>query len=211
MAERRAIRGREALAITALAVGASCFHIYTTWAGFLEPRVHRAVHLGFLLPLIFLLYPGTDRSPRGRPSVWDWCWVVLSILANVYIIWQQPRIINRWEGSTAVLPAEVLWGTILSLLLLEATRRAVSPWLSWLVAGFLAYLFIGPWLPGILHHKGFSVARAVELMYLYNEQGIYGSLTGISAITKAPTPMMGGMIMPPTPAAASTAPANCGR
>ena len=181
MAERREIRGREALAVTALAVGASCFHIYTTWAGFLEPRVHRAVHLGFLLPLIFLLYPAADRSPRGRPSVWDWCWVVLSILANFYIIWQQPRIINRWEGSTAVLPAEVLWGAILSLLLLEATRRAVSPWLSWLVAGFLAYLFIGPWLPGILHHKGFSFARAVELMYLYNEQGIYGSLTGISA------------------------------
>ena len=30
-------------------------------------------------------------------------------------------------------------------------------------------------------------------------------------MTKAPIPMMGGMIIPPTPAAASTAPANCGR
>jgi len=68
VAERREIGGREALAVTALAVGASCFHIYTTWAGFLEPRLQRAVHLGFLLPLAFLLYPATARSPKGRPS-----------------------------------------------------------------------------------------------------------------------------------------------
>ena len=181
MAERREIGGREALAVTALAVGASCFHIYTTWAGFLEPRLQRAVHLGFLLPLAFLLYPATARTPKGRPSAWDWAWAALGLLSNLYITWQQPRIINRWEGSTEVLPAEVFWGAVISLLILEATRRAVSPWLSGLVALFLAYLFVGPWLPGILHHKGFSFARAVELMYLYNEQGIYGSLTGISA------------------------------
>lgn len=181
MAERREIGGREALAVTALAVGASCFHIYTTWAGFLEPRLQRAVHLGLLLPLTFLLYPATARSPKARPSAWDWAWAALGFLCNVYIVWQQPRIINRWEGSTEVLPAEVFWGAVITLLLLEATRRAVSPWLSGLVALFLGYLFVGPWLPGILHHKGFSFARAVELMYLYNEQGIYGSLTGISA------------------------------
>ena len=181
MAERREIGGREALAVTVLAVGASCFHIYTTWAGFLEPRLQRAVHLGFLLPLTFLLYPATPRSPRERPSVWDWCWAALAVVSNLYILWQQPRIINRWEGSTAVLPGETIWGTVITLLIIEATRRAVSPWLSWLVAGFLGYLFVGPWLPGILHHKGFTFGRAVELMYLYSEQGIYGSLTGISA------------------------------
>ena len=181
MAERREIGGREALAVTVLAVGASCFHIYTTWAGFLEPRLQRAVHLSFLLPLTFLLYPATTRSPKERPSVWDWLWAALGVLSNLYILWQQPRIINRWEGSTEVLPAEVIWGAVITLLILEATRRAVSPWLSGLVALFLGYLFVGPWLPGILHHKGFSFGRAVELMYLYNEQGIYGSLTGISA------------------------------
>jgi|WetSurMetagenome_2_1015567.scaffolds.fasta_scaffold11721_2 TRAP transporter 4TM/12TM fusion protein len=181
MADRREIGGREALAVTALAVGASCFHIYTTWAGFLEPRLQRAVHLGFLLPLAFLLYPATAKSPKDRPSVWDWIWAALGFLANAYIVWQQPRIQLRWEGSTALLFGELFWGTVITLLLLEATRRAVSPWLFWLVAVFLGYLFAGPYLPGILHHKGFTYGGAVDLMYLYSEQGIYGSLTGISA------------------------------
>jgi len=181
MADRREIGGREALAVTALAVGASCFHIYTTWAGSLEPRLQRAVHLGFLLPLTFLLYPATARSPKERPSAWDWLWAALAFLANAYIVWQQPRIQVRWEGSTALIFGELFWGTIITLLLLEATRRAVSPWLFWLVAVFLAYLFAGPYLAGILHHKGFTYGGAVDLLYLYSEQGIYGSLTGISA------------------------------
>jgi len=181
MTERREIRGREALAVTILAVGASCFHIYTTWAGFLEPRLQRAVHLGFLLPLVFILFPSSTRGPRNRPSAWDWLCAILALLANAYIIWQQPRIIQRWEGSTDLLLGELVWGTIVTLLMIEATRRAVSPWLASLVSLFIGYLFIGPLLPGLLQHRGFSFARAVELMYLYNEQGIYGSLTGISA------------------------------
>src|SRR5574337_614084 len=128
MADRRDIRGREALAVTVLAVGASCFHIYTTWAGFLEPRLQRAVHLGFLLPLTFLLYPATAGSPRNRPSAWDWLWAAFSLLANTYVIWQQPRILLRWEGSTPLLFGELFWGTVIILALLEATRRAVSIW-----------------------------------------------------------------------------------
>ncbi len=181
MADRREIRGRGASAVTVLAVGASCFHIYTTWAGFLEPRLQRAVHLGFLLPLTFLLYPAKAGSPRDRPSAWDWCWAALSLLSNAYILWQQPRILVRWEGSTPVLFGELFWGTVITLLLLEATRRAVSPWLSGLTLLFIGYLFAGPWLPWILHHRGFTFDRAVDLLYLYSEQGIYGSLTGVSA------------------------------
>jgi TRAP transporter 4TM/12TM fusion protein len=181
VADRREIHGREALSVTMLAVGASCFHIYTTWAGFLEPRLQRAVHLGFLLPLTFLLFPASAGSPKHRPSAWDWVWAILALLANAYIIWQQPRITLRWEGSSPILPGELFWGTVIILLLLEATRRAVSPWLFWLVVLFLGYLFAGPYLPGMLHFRGFSYPRAVELMYLYSEQGIYGSLTGISA------------------------------
>jgi TRAP transporter 4TM/12TM fusion protein len=181
VADRREIRGREALAVTVLAVGASCFHVYTTWAGFLEPRLQRAVHLGFLLPLTFLLYPATGRSPKERPSVYDWLWAVLSLLANTYIIWQQPRILLRWEGSTPLLPGEILWGTVITLAILEATRRAVSIWLSGLTLLFIGYLFAAPLLPGLLQSRGFTYAGAMDLLYLYSEQGIYGSLTGVSA------------------------------
>ncbi|RPI05592.1 MAG: hypothetical protein EHM71_12515, partial [Zetaproteobacteria bacterium] len=105
MALRREVRSRGALAVTLLAVGASSFHVYTTWFGFLEPRLQRAVHLGCLLPLVFLLFRATGRSPVNRPSGWDWLWAAIAVLCNGYVIWQQPRLLVRWEGSTEVLPA----------------------------------------------------------------------------------------------------------
>ena len=129
MAAQRRLAGASAIAATLLAVAASSFHIYTTWFGFLEPRSQRAVHVGLLLPIVFLLYPAREREAGVRPSFWDWLWAALAILANGYILWNAARIIQRWEGSAPVLPAELIWGTILTLLILEATRRAVSGWL----------------------------------------------------------------------------------
>ena len=181
MAAQRRLAGASAIAATLLAVAASSFHIYTTWFGFLEPRSQRAVHVGLLLPIVFLLYPARERAAGVRPSVWDWLWAALAILANGYIVWNAARIIQRWEGSAPVLPAELVGGTILTLLILEATRRAVSGWLSALTLAFILYLWAGPWLPSLLHHRGYSFGRAVELLYLYSEAGIYGSLTGVSA------------------------------
>ncbi len=181
MVSQRRLAGAGAIAATLLAVAASGFHIYTTWFGYLEPRTQRAVHVGLLLPLVFLLYPARERVSAARPPAWDWLWVGLALLANGYIVVSAARITQRWEGSTPVLPAEVIGGAILTLLILEATRRAVSGWLSALTLLFVLYLWAGPWLPSLLHHRGFDFARAVELLYLYSEAGIYGSLTGVSA------------------------------
>jgi len=76
---------------------------------------------------------------------------------------------------------EVIFGTIAILLVLEATRRTVSPILSILAGISLIYLPIGPYLKGILNHSGFSYQRIIELMYLLTDEGIFGVMTGISA------------------------------
>src|SRR6266542_4841739 len=97
-----------------------------------------------------------ERVSAARPPAWDWLWVGLALLANGSIVVSAARITQRWEGSTPVLPAEVIGGAILTLLILEATRRAVSGWLSALTLFFVLYLWAGPWLPSLLHHRGFS-------------------------------------------------------
>jgi TRAP transporter 4TM/12TM fusion protein len=45
---------------------------------------------------------------------------------------------------------------------------------------FVAYLFVGPWMPGILQHGGFSFKRVIEHMYVGTE-GIFGIAVGVSA------------------------------
>jgi len=178
----RALTGRTALAVAAWAVAASLFHIYTSGFGFLEPREQRSVHLGLLLPLAFLLYPGDPkRSPMDRPSWLDWLLAALSLLPNIYSYVEANRINLRFENVTPLLTNEVVLGTILTVLMLEALRRAVTPVMAGLLGVGIVYLFVTEYMPGMLTYRDMSFSEIVETMYLLNGMGAYGSITGISS------------------------------
>jgi TRAP transporter 4TM/12TM fusion protein len=141
----------------------------------------RGIHLLLLLPLIFLLYPATQRSPRDRPSALDVLAASGSGAACGYILWHAERLNFRFQGVDDVLAAEILLGSLLVGLVIEACRRSLSRWMAVTVTIFLAYLAASPYLPGVLHFKGYSFPRMVEIMYLAGDEGIFGFLTGISA------------------------------
>jgi TRAP transporter 4TM/12TM fusion protein len=171
-----------------VAVFASLFHLWTGGFGFLEPREQRSVHLLLLLPLAFLLYPATERSPKDRPSVVDGILSALAVLPCLYSYGCAnggaycASIINlRFETVDPVFPSELMLGTIAVVLVLEALRRAVTPVLAGLVATGIAYLFVTEYMPGILHFRDIPASQIVETLYLFNSLGIFGSITGISA------------------------------
>ena len=165
----------------AYAASASLFHLYTAGYGTLEPRLQRSTHLLFLVPLIFLAFPFNKRSPKDRPSVFDWIWAGLSVVPSLYLIWDAERLNHRWEGASSVLPVEVVLGSIMALLVIEACRRSLSPWMAVTISLALVYLATSQWFPGVLNFKGYSFPRIVEFMYLAGDEGMYGFLTGISA------------------------------
>jgi len=135
----------------------------------------------FLLPLAFLLFPATKKSPQNKVTTLDIVLAILAVAVGVLIVLEHRRIEVRWEHVTPVFFREYSLGTVAILLVLEATRRAVTPILAILAAAFLLYLPLGPYMPGILGHSGFSYPRIVELLYLLSDEGIYGIVTGISA------------------------------
>ena len=65
------------------------------------------------------------------------------------------------------------------LLLLEATRRALGPPLMVVAMVFLAYVFLGPWMPDVIAHKGASLAKAMSHQWLSTE-GVFGIALGVS-------------------------------
>jgi TRAP-type uncharacterized transport system fused permease subunit len=67
----RQLTGVVGWAAGAYAVAAGLFHIWTAYAGVLEPREMRAIHLMFLLPLSFLFFPANIHASRHRPTVVD--------------------------------------------------------------------------------------------------------------------------------------------
>jgi TRAP-type uncharacterized transport system fused permease subunit len=87
----------------------------------------RALHLMFLLPFAFLLFPASRRSPRHRPTGLDWLWVLVTVVTTGYVLANAQELTERWESVHPVTAVQVAMGTLLILAVLEAARRAVSP------------------------------------------------------------------------------------
>ena len=70
-----------------------------------------------------------------------------------------------------------MWASIAGILLiLELTRRLAGLALVVIVAAFVAYAFVGPWLPGFLEHRGYAPQRFFA--FLYTDNGILGPTNG---------------------------------
>jgi TRAP transporter 4TM/12TM fusion protein len=148
----------------------------------LEPRQMRALHLLFLIPPAFLLYPATPRSPGSRPSAIDLVWVGAAVIPCLYVILNAAELTERWEGVHPVTLPHVIMGTLLVLAVLEASRRAVGVWFFVTTLIFVAYLILAPWMPGFLRSpRAHSYPQIVEMFFLYADEGVLGTLTGISS------------------------------
>ena len=172
----RKYTGKWATAITVIAVAMSLFHLYTSGFGTLMAMKQRSVHLAFLVLLTFLLYPGSKRAPRERPSVVDYAWLALSLSSSLYILFAFDAFSIR---GTAVM-SDYVMGTILTVCILEATRRTVGKELMILSIIFLAYGYWGEYIPGVLGHTGFTFRRIVYQLFLSSE-GIFGISLGVSS------------------------------
>jgi TRAP transporter 4TM/12TM fusion protein len=71
---------------------------------------------------------------------------------------------------------------VLVVAVLEGSRRAVGGWFFVTTLAFMAYLVAAPWLPGFLRSpRAYSFPRLIEMFFLYADEGVLGSLTGISS------------------------------
>lgn len=174
--KRRKLEGKLGLLITIVTIGMSCFHLYS--AIFTQsPMLQRALHLGFVLPLVFLLYPATRKSPTDRPSVPDWVLAVISIVVVYNIVFSFGRLARTGgRGNTL----DMVFGAITILLVLECARRVVGLLLPIMAVIALSYGFWGAYISGPLKHAGFSFNRIIQHLTLTTE-GIYGSSLGVSA------------------------------
>ncbi len=136
----------------------------------------RAFHLSFALFLAFAAYPALASSPRDRVPLTDWALVAASIAAVLYLVVFYRELALRPGLPTAGDLAASVIGVVL---LLEASRRVEGPWMPIIAILALAYVFAGPWLPGLLAHKGSSISRAASHFWLTSE-GVFGVALGVS-------------------------------
>ncbi len=175
-----------AITVTTLLIALSCFHYYTAGFGLLREATHRGVHLAFVLGLIFLVFAFNKKTAAQQQSSWhhplglplyDWLCAIAAVAAALYIPYVFDDLAFR-VGNPDTL--DVVMGTTLIVLLLEATRRAMGWPLPIIAIVFMLYAMFGPVFPGLLKHAGATWPQVVNHQYL-TSQGVYGIAVGVVA------------------------------
>jgi TRAP transporter 4TM/12TM fusion protein len=159
----------------------SVFALYTATFGVMQPRIQRGVHIFFLLPMAFILFPASKRSTSNTIPLHDWVLAFLSLLPPLYLMINNDYLSMRLQFIDPLTQMEMFLGALNILLLLEAVRRAVVPAMAILIGTFIVYLYAAPYLPGVFYCKPMPLSELIEMQYLLSDTGIYGSITGISA------------------------------
>lgn len=177
----RELKGWWKIPVLVLGAFAAIFHFYTSGFGTPGPRTMRGLHLFMLLPLVYLLFPARKGSPKQRPSVPDLLGAAICMAASGYTIIEADRLDRRFLGFHEVMDVEVLLGGLLVLAVIEACRRALSKWMALTISVTIGYMMTCQFWPGMFRFKGFTLDRAVEILYMSADDGMFGFLTGISA------------------------------
>ena len=170
-------KGWMAKIVAAIAIAFSVFQLYTATFGVLDAHLQRAVHLGFGLTLIYLLYPTRKSWSRMHVHPLDLLLAILGAAAPAYIVIEYQSLVLR---SGLVSGADLAIGVLGIVLVVEAARRVVGLPMVCVVLAFLIYAFVGPYMPGVLAHRGLTVGQLVGHLF-FTTEGIFGIPLGVSS------------------------------
>jgi len=128
-----------------------------------------------LLPLVLLIvmayaFLKNPLSKRTITKLIDWVLVIISIATGLYLTINFFDIVERASMPTSM---DIIMGLLCLITLIEALRRTVGLGLTLICVAFLVYALFGLYFPDFLQHRGYSVERIVNQLYL-GTAGIYG-------------------------------------
>ena len=159
------------LAVTVVAVTMVLYHMWVIVAGQPEAIIFRGTHLLFALALVFLIYGRKVGVQRPIPTVVDWIWFAAGATSLLYLFINYEYVITRIYYIDDLTWADMILGTVLIVVVTEATRRCVDLSLPVTSLVFLVY--------GLLIAK-LEPMRLLDQLYMTTE-GIFGQALAVSA------------------------------
>jgi TRAP transporter 4TM/12TM fusion protein len=173
----RKFKGPVAVFIRWFAIAMSLFQVYTGFLGELAGSKQLSIHLTFAIVLCFLCWPRSKKAAPSSLTIPDVLLAVVGGLTALYLFVNYDHVVT----SVGAAPwYDLVIGAMLIILVLEATRRSVSPMLPVITSLFLVYAYIGPYIPGELAHRGFTVKRIIDHVFMSGE-GLWGIPLRVSA------------------------------
>ena len=174
-----------AMAYKIFAILVTLYHLVFA-SGFWMPETlkHRSLHVSMILILAFAMYPATKKASRKIIAWYDYILIALSAAVPLYMWLDYFNIINRAGKPNSM---DVIIGTLLTLLVLEATRRVCGMALPMLGGIFILYSLMGTKqglipvnIPGIFLHRGYTWQKLMSHFFA-NTEGIYGSSVNVAS------------------------------
>jgi TRAP transporter 4TM/12TM fusion protein len=174
----------------------AAYHYITSGIGVPVDYWHMGFHMSGVILLVFIGFPAIkgDRAWNLQPNtwyryanvpLWDWVLIVAGIASSLYIgitwyeidfelfghrFFLQEQVLR--QGNPALI--DVVFGTVLIVVLLEAVRRTLGIVVPIIIILFTIYAVFGRYMPlQILKHPGINWYQYINNMY-FPAEGIYG-------------------------------------
>jgi len=174
----------------------AAYHYVTAGTGVPVDYWHMGFHMSGVIVLVFICYPMFKRDHSrellantwwrfANVPIWDWLLIVAGVASSLYIgiTWYEIDFeLLGWrfflseqvlrQGDPAFI--DVIFGTVLIAVLLEAVRRTLGIIVPIIILLFTVYAVFGQYMPlMILKHPGINWAQYINNMY-FPAEGIYG-------------------------------------
>ncbi|MDR7868664.1 MAG: TRAP transporter permease [Sporomusaceae bacterium] len=159
-----------------IAILLALFQLYTAYFGAFGASQQRTVHLVLVLLMVFILKP-LGNKPVSPWRIIDIVCIAASLYVGVYIFMKADQFALR---ALTIDTTDTAVGTLGLILVFEATRRVMGWIMPSIAAVFLAYAFLGPYMPSIIAHRGFGLPRIAYQMW-FTMEGVLGQPLGVSA------------------------------
>jgi len=177
---RRQLTGPLRHVLMVYATGLAVWVIWTATLAIIDPLAHAAIFVSFTLALMFLVIGPTPHGRLDRPLAIDFVLSAASLACGVYFTLSAETIASRISLLDPLSPADLVFGTTIWLLTIEATRRAVGLALMLIVLAFVAYNLGGHLLGGVMSHGYISYEHFLD-QSIFTTNGLFGAPVRVAA------------------------------
>lgn len=168
-----------------LAIGYILLYLLVIWGLFEDPgreiTSFQFLYLSVCAAAIytFCYVPGSSKAPRDRLSWYDYLFIAAVIPTTLYL-WFNWYDLKFMMGELSAM--QIILMVVAFVAFLEAVRRTVG--FTLIIVGLIAllYVFIGPFLPGLLETRPHDVPEVVNAVFI-GDDGIYGSIMHLMVFT----------------------------
>ncbi len=166
--------------VMVVSVALCLFQMYAGGISNISSMTLRTIHWTVISAVAIVSYPAV----KGKETMrwYDYILLAASLFATIYVavVWPT-RTIQVSTNDLLFSTLDKVAFLVMTLVILEIARRTTGLALTVTAAIALIYLmFLGPYMPGIFRHRGYSLSRVAPFL-LFSSEGVYGSALGTSA------------------------------